>query len=191
MNALHAYLLRDCPLTQAELTEVSRHFHPRTVRRYGLLLQPGQICTTFTYVESGAFRMYRPTNGRPASAQDVTAWVFFEDAGFCELTSFLRQQPTQYYVRALEDSRVWSVSYADMQTLYGTVPAFQTFVRRHWEETILQFIDVAQSFQTDPAEARYARLTADRRLLHRLPLRHLASMLGITPFTLSRLRRKR
>lgn len=186
MEQLSTYIRRYCTITDDDLTAVVSRFRFRAVRRGSLILQPGQICGEYIYIESGAFRMFRQQGDH-----DATAWVFFEDDSFCELPSFLRQTPSVVAVQALEDSRIWSLSHADMERLYGLVPAWQEFARRQWERTMLQFVDVAQAYQTDPAEVRHAKLTADRRLLHRLSGRHLASLLGITPYTLSRLRRKR
>lgn len=186
MEQLKTYIRRYCSIAEDDLTAVVALFQFRTVRRGSLILQPGQVCGEYIYIESGAFRMFRQQGDH-----DATAWVFFEDDSFCELPSFLRQIPSAVAVQALEDCRIWSLSHVDMERLYGLVPAWQEFARRQWERTILQFVDMAQTYQTDSAAVRYAKLTADRRLLQRVSGRHLASLLGITPYTLSRLRRKR
>lgn len=186
MENLKNYIRRYCQITDDDLTKVINQFHPRQIPKNRMLLQPGQICNEFVFVETGAFRMYKLVDNK-----ETTAWVFFEGTAFCELISFLRQIPTSYAIQALENSRIWTITHSNMEMLYRTVPSWQEFGRRHWEEALLKFTDVAQSFQSDPAETRYNRFTSDRRMLQRLSLRQLASLLGVTPYTLSRLRRKR
>lgn len=186
MESLRAFIYRYVRLTDAEITQVLTHFHVRPVDADSVILQYGQIANEFCYVEKGGFRMVNPL-----TEPETTVWAVFDDAYLCQLPSFFTQTPSKLFVQAAEDSRIWSISYADMEQLYRQVPAWQTFGRKLWEETLIQFIDVAISLQNDPAALRYEKFTTDRRMAQRLSLKHLASILGITPFTLSRLRRKK
>lgn len=162
------------------------HFHVRSVASGSVVLQHGQIANEFCYVESGAFRMVNPL-----TEPETTVWAIFEDAYLCQLPSFFTQTASRLFIQATEEGRIWSISYTDMERLYRQVPAWQQFGRKLWEETLIQFIEVATSLQNDPAEVRYKKFVTDRRMIERLSLKHVASILGITPFTLSRLRGKK
>jgi hypothetical protein len=76
-----------------------------------------------------------------------------------------------------------------MEKLFHEVPIFETFVRRFWEEIIIHLINNMISFQTETAEKRYERALKHPKLINRVPLKYLSSYLGITPSSLSRLRK--
>ena len=76
-----------------------------------------------------------------------------------------------------------------MENLYKQFPLWQEFGRQVWEKTFLKLLEGIISFQTMTAEERYLSAMQESELLKRVPLKYLASYLGMTPTSLSRLRK--
>lgn len=77
----------------------------------------------------------------------------------------------------------------DMDDLYKRCPPWQAFGRKIWEDAFLQVVNAILAFQTMTAEERYTLVMQQSDLLRRLPLKDLSSYLGVTPNSLSRIRK--
>jgi CRP/FNR family transcriptional regulator, anaerobic regulatory protein len=187
MVELENYILRYCPLNNEDLTTVLSKFTTKTISRKHHLLKQGQVCREFVYVAKGLFRQYF----KDIHDKEITSWISFENTPATELASFLSQQPAKFYIQALEDSEVAAISYADLQELYLILPAFQEFGRKLAEKILVGAINRTVSFQKETAAQRYNMLLQRPEYFQRVPLKYLASMIGITDTSLSRLRRKR
>ena len=187
MVELKNYILHYCPLNDEDLTTVLSRFTVKTLSKKQHLLKQGQVCREFAYVAKGLFRQYY----KDRQEKDITSWISFENTPATELASFLSQQPAKFYIQALEDSEVATISYADLQELYMILPAFQEFGRKLAEKILVGAINRTVSFQKETAAQRYNMLLQRPEYFQRVPLKYLASMIGITDTSLSRLRRKK
>lgn len=160
---------------------------PKTIKRKEFLLQAGEVCRCDTYVTKGCLRYYYiDDNG-------VEHNVMFapEDWWTSDMYSLLTQTPSHYFIEAIEDTEMLLISKANMEELFLNVPKFDRFFR-----IILQNAYVAKERRImqnlgQNAEARYTDfITRYPQLAQRLPLKQIASYLGITPEFLSMLRRK-
>lgn len=187
METWREFIEQYVPLTDTEWTEVRRCSQRRSIARNHFYLRPGQVNGEFAFIEQGTLRVFQTA----PTGQEHTAWIAVAGQSFCDLSSFREQRPTRLSVQTLADTRLIAVSYADMQHLYQVVPVWQEFGRKLWEDVSVQLINTILSFQAEPAEVRYERLNQERSLLQSAPLKYIAEFLGITPHTLSRLRKKR
>ncbi|OON66441.1 hypothetical protein B0919_21635 [Hymenobacter sp. CRA2] len=159
-------------------------FRPGAVARHALLSRQGEVCARFVFVTRGCLRFcYAP--------QGVDVSVWFSPAGGIgsDTQSFISQRPANFSVEAIEPTEYLWVSKATFETLCRQQPRWAELYRRLCEETIVFMIDRLVAFQAQTAEQRYAALLNDPTLLRRIPQKYLASYLGITPTSLSRLRR--
>jgi CRP-like cAMP-binding protein len=136
------------------------------------------------FIEKGCLRVFWKREHN-----DVTGWFAFEDEFFCEISSFIPQQPSTFAVQAIEDTTVYYITRTEMEELFAEVPIFETFIRKLWEQIIMHLITNKTSFQAETAEKRYANASKHPKLMERIPLKYLSSYLGITPSSLSRLRK--
>ncbi|MBO0931945.1 Crp/Fnr family transcriptional regulator [Fibrella aquatilis] len=185
MQSWQKFIERYASLTPTEWADVQARSHRREVARNELYLQPGQVNKEFVFIDQGGLRVFQIT----ADGEEHTAWLAVEGQSFCDLSSFRQQIPTQLSVQALADTSLITLSYADMQHLYQTLPVWQEFGRKLWEEVSVNLIGMILSFQAESAGVRYERISQNYTLLQTAPLKFVAEFLGITPHTLSRLRR--
>jgi CRP/FNR family transcriptional regulator, anaerobic regulatory protein len=162
-------------------------FTTRTIGKRRHILRQGQVCGELMYVVRGLFRQYF----KDAKGREVTSWISFEGTQASELASFLMQQPAKFYIQALEDTEIAAISYSDLQRLYDRIPAFQQFGRKLAEKILVGAINRTVSFQMESAEERYKLLLQRPEYFQRVPLKYLASLIGVTDTSLSRLRRRK
>lgn len=138
-------------------------------------------------MEQGLVRGYALHAG-----QEISSWFMAEGDFVISIISFLTQQPSTEYLELLEPSVVHSITHKQLNELYQVFPEFNYVGRVLTERYYVLSEQRAYHLRTLSAAERYAQLLRDfPKLVQRVPLKHLASHLGISAETLSRLRAKR
>jgi CRP-like cAMP-binding protein len=184
MEALKEYIQSQASISAEDLESIISNFTEQMLPKDSFLLQSGQIASAYYYVQSGALRIYFDTEDK-----EVTGWIAFENEFFTELASLKNNTPTRFNIQALEDTILLTISKDNMERLYKQYSAWQHFGRQVWETAFLKVLDGILAYQTMTAEDRYRTALQNSDLLQRLPLKDLASYLGITPNSLSRIRK--
>lgn len=158
-----------------------------TYPRKHWLLQPGQLSDRLYFVERGVVRGYYLKDGR-----DVTSWFMREGDFIISIVSFYTRQPAQEYIELLTEGTVWSITYEQLQQLYRDFPEFNVVGRVLTETYYVLSEQRTLNLRMQTAPERYAQLLTDfPDITGRVPLKYIASHLGISPETLSRLRARR
>lgn len=177
-------LLPVSPALEVALVSIVQH-EELPARHY--LLRPGQVAHRIYFVERGLMRGYTLHAG-----QEMSSWFMGEGDFVISIVSFFTQQPSTEYLELLEPSVIGSVSYAQLQELYRTFPEFNYVGRVLTERYYVLSEQRTHQLRTLSAGERYEKFVRDSpQLAQRIPLKYLASYLGMTPETLSRLRAKR
>lgn len=109
-----------------------------------------------------------------------------------DLHSFLTQQPSTNYIQALEDVELLQISHQNMELFYEKVHKFERFSRLLFQRSLIAYAERRKQFISLKAEERYLDfIEKNPHLQQRIPQKHLATYLGITPEFLSMLRKKR
>lgn len=148
------------------------------------LLRPGGICHYLYFIEEGLTRTYYIKDGK-----DVTDWISAEGSFAVSVISFLTHQPDRRGIELLEDSTFQALSYTNLERLYHQYHDIERLGRLLVSQGIIQLQQRFDDLHFATAQQRYAQLiTANPSLLNRVPLGMIASYLGITQETLSRIR---
>ncbi|NCT95048.1 MAG: Crp/Fnr family transcriptional regulator [Chitinophagaceae bacterium] len=183
LNAFHEKV----PLTDAERAFVQSFLMPKKLRRKQYLLQEGDVCKAIAFVEKGALRSYCVDDN---STEHIVQFAL-EGRTISDLYSFLTGETATYHIEALEDSELVLITKQAHEELLGKMPKYETFIRLQITGAYIALqkrLTAAISISNDERYKAFA--AAYPEILQRVPQHMIASYMGITPETLSRVRRK-
>ncbi len=123
--------------------------------------------------------------------EDISAYFFTEGTFAGAYDRFTSRQPSRHSIETLEDCEVLAISYQDSQDLFVESPKMNEFVRKILEERFITLHQLYTSLILDTPEERYRNLLRDRpELLNRIPQHQIATFLGITKVSLSRIKNR-
>ncbi|MBO0931566.1 Crp/Fnr family transcriptional regulator [Fibrella aquatilis] len=184
MNQLIDQIQTLGPLSEALKSALMGLLRREEPARKSWLLQPGQVSDRLYFIQQGVVRGYYLKDGR-----EVTSWFMREGDFIVSIVSFYTRQPAREYVELMEDGVVWSIQYEQLQQLYRDFPEFNVIGRKLTETYYVLSELRTQNLRMLTAPERYAQLLTDfPDIFGRVPLKYIASHLGISPETLSRLR---
>lgn len=174
-------------LTEAEQEIITSYLTPKKLRKKQYLLQEGDVCKYIAFVEKGALRAYS------VDENDTERIIQFALEGWLisDLYSFLTGEPATYNIDALEDSELVLISQSANDELLKSVPKYETFTRLNITGAYLAMQKRLTSIISASLEERYTEFHAlYPDIVQRVPQHMIASYMGLTPETLSRIRRK-
>jgi CRP-like cAMP-binding protein len=189
MQALRTYIDRyiSGTLSDADFAVVMGAFTPKKLRRRQYLLQAGEVCKYTGFVLKGALRQYSVDE----KGQEHIMHFAVENWWVGDRESFVMLTPSRYNIDALEDCELLLTTNAQLQELIRTVPAIAVMVREMDQRNFIATQKRLYASIGHSAEERYEELVAQHPdYLQRFPQHMIASYLGISPETLSRVRHK-
>jgi CRP-like cAMP-binding protein len=181
---LKAFIKTYATLEDAELDDVANRFKTKKVGKSEFLLIEGKVCKDLVFVREGCLRLYYFT-----SKMEVSVWFAFKNSSAIDISSFISGKPSNYSLQAIEDSEILYLPKIELIKLYKVYPKMQEMMRNFWEDAIILLLDRFTALQRDSAEQRYLDLLARPEYLQRIPQKYLASFIGVTPTSLSRIRK--
>lgn len=149
-----------------------------------IVVREGQYSKIAYLIINGCSRAYYLKNGK-----DISDWFTFENQFMASIVSFFSNQPSPHYVEFLEESTVLAFSKETVDYLSNRFHNFERFISKVVTETMLGLCERLHTIQFSKAEERFQHLTTIYpNITQRIPLTHIASYLGITLETLSRIR---
>ena len=150
-----------------------------------ILFRQGGICHHIYYIEKGLARIFYHTE----SGKEVTAWFFAENTFLTAHDSFYQNKPAGNNCELLEDSVVYSLSYSNMEVMLNDSHEMARFAFHAVYELAKRLTEFIAGIKFQSAEVRYNALMQNYpNIFQRAKLGHIASFLGITQETLSRIR---
>jgi CRP-like cAMP-binding protein len=186
MKSLLEHINQYCKLSTEALSGLDAVLKKREMTKGMSLISEGKVCNHVYFLERGCARGFYMLEGK-----EITYWFAFENTFVTSLYSFITRKAGAENIQLLEDCVLWSVSYDDLQQLYNKYPEIERLGRVIHERYYVMLEERFLSIHFKEARERYdALLKNNPHILQRVPLGYVASYLGITQETLSRIRSK-
>lgn len=184
MIEIKEYFERIVSMSENDWNIFSSKLTRRAFPKKSIILPQGKKENYLSFIEKGIIRMCIPKE-----TDDLTFSFEFEGNFTSAYSSFLTQEPSEYQIEAITETILWSISYADLQEIYAQTAIGNTLGRYASEGLYIKKTKRELSLLNQSAEDRYLSLfTEEPRLLQQIPLKYIASYIGITPQALSRIR---
>jgi CRP-like cAMP-binding protein len=185
-NKLIYYLKKWADIKEEEETVILSAFEPISIKKKKDLLEPGEVCTYTYFIVKGCLRSYYVD----AKGNEHIYQIRLDNSWISDLESFFSQRPSKYYIETLEDSELLCISFDRLERLYIEVPALERYFRILFQKAYINALERLNATMWESAVDRYnAMLKEHSDIFQRVPLIYIASYLGITPESLSRIRR--
>ncbi len=172
------------PLDEVAADELLDKLKTRTLKKDQQLLNRGSVCNHLFFIDTGLAKTYFNTGDK-----EFIMRFFCEKEMFTVLDSFITQQPSAYYIKALETTEVSYIEQAALEELCRKHHCLETFFRKLISMAVVNMMKRISEMLEENASTRYAHFLRDNSyLLQRISLGDLSSYLGITQVSLSRIR---
>jgi CRP-like cAMP-binding protein len=184
-SALAAYFSEKVNLTPQELELMEMHCHSKKLKKKEFLLQEGEVCRFSAFVVSGCLRSYRLDDG----GNEHTFKFVIEDWWIVDNESYSNGTPAQFNIQALEDSELMVVSKESFLLLLEQIPQLKPLVDRLQSNSYNASQQrIYKQISASPEERYQAFVNTYPDIFNRVPLHMVASYLGISRETLTRIR---
>lgn len=160
----------------------------QSIPKKTVFLKLGDIENSISFVETGGVRLFIP---KEEEEKEVTFGFSFEGELISAYDSFLTRTPSLYQLETMAETTLWSISHQDLQQIYDATRIGDRIGRFTSERLFLIKSKREQSLLSETPDERYLNLRKDRPdLMSQIPLKYIASYIGVTPQALSRVRKR-
>ena len=184
MTLLFKYFKKFNPLSKEAENAISEISSIVSIKKNKDLQPIGHSCKTIYFINKGIARIYYFKDGI-----DITESFSFESNIIARVESLFTGKPSRKAIQILEDAEVVAINSGQLFKLYDTFPEIERLFRKIFEAAYVDTVNRIEGIQFHSAEERYkALINQAPNILQRVPLKHVASYLGITQVSLSRIR---
>jgi len=185
IDNIKQYIGQILPLNEKDLDIFLSIFKPISLKKGELFIEEGKKCDYIGFIIEGCLMCVYNNEGN-----EIIDEFSLENEFIADYKNFLDNQPAEKDVKCVEDSEILVVKYKDLSDLYSKKHSFERVGRLIAESLFKNWHDKAVSLVIDDAKTRYEKLIKNRATLpQRVPQYLVASYLGITPQSLSRIRK--
>jgi len=186
MEQIRKYFEKTCKLTDQDWRIFSSKLTKHEFPKRHILLKAGQVENHLSFIDTGIVRFYIPKE-----ENDLTFAFAFGNNFVSGYDSFLTRKMSDYQIETLTKTILWRLTYNDLQEIYNETEIGNAIGRQASEDLFLKKSKRELSLLNETAEKRYRNLfTEQPLLLQHIPLKYLASYIGVTPQALSRIRKR-
>ncbi|NDI99086.1 Crp/Fnr family transcriptional regulator [Flavobacterium sp. LaA7.5] len=186
MDKLYYYFIQS-GFSEHEASIICDSFTGLSIKKNNFFVEEGKISLHLAFIESGIFQYYVAC----LDGVNRTTYVAHENNFLASLLSFLNEIPSREYIKAMTDATLYVIDKKNLQQLLSEIDNFKHFYIRLLEWQLVCIDKSRLDLLLLSPEQRYENIMRDEpHLLEKIPLNYLASMLGITPRHLTRIRKK-
>lgn len=173
-----------CMLSREQIHELADILVCRKFKKGERILDEGEVCRSMLYLEKGLTRQFYFKYDK-----DLTEHIAYEGGVVICLESYLKEEPTRLMIEALEPTIAWDIPKDKIEQLALKDAEIGVWYRKLFEASLIESQVKADTLRFEPAHERYNKLLqVHPEILKRAPLVYIASLLQMTPETLSRVR---
>ncbi|WP_264563964.1 Crp/Fnr family transcriptional regulator [Flavobacterium sp. N3904] len=162
---------------------VKKYFIKEVYKKNEFIIEAGKICSKVCFIKSGLVRRFYYDDG-----DDVTKWIYSNNQFITSLSSFFEQKPSFEFFQACEETIVYTLSYADEQILLE-YPLFSKFHIKQLRLYLSRINEFHHLYKLMNAQEKYLYLlTSFPQIIEKAKLKNIASLIGVSQETLSRIR---
>jgi len=186
MEELRKFINDIYPMNDVDWNFFSSKLEKETFKKNTALVKIGRVENYLSFISKGVIRLYIPQE-----ENELTFGFLFENQFVTAYDSFITRTASDYEIETLTDTTLWRISFDQLQEVYNKTESGNLIGRRMAENMFLIKSKREVSLLNKTAEERYLDLFSERpRLLKEIPLKYIASYIGVTPQALSRIRRR-
>lgn len=184
---LHKFLSQLQILDNQEVDYSVSLFEMGSLRKNDFFLSEKNVCDKIAFVSKGAVRAFSTL---PNGGENITCFKF-ENQIITSFESFMLRKPSQKSIQALEDSSLMAISHRNFQHLLEKIPSWQSVINLLTKQEYIEKENYLINYNNKSAKGKYMQiLTQSPEIIQRVKIEHLASYLGITQRTLTRVRKE-
>lgn len=173
-------------IDEVEISEISSLFNLETLKKGDYFLKKNRKCERLSFVQSGFLRIFIDTDNK-----EITQWISTKGYFVTDLSSFIFDQPARWTIQALTDVEIYTIKKSEYEKIKTVIPKWSELEKMFIVHCFTTLEDRIFSHLSMTAEERYNFFFENNKeLFNQVPLQYIASMLGMTPETFSRIRRK-
>lgn len=173
-------------LSQEELDVIFSYFQEEKLRKDDLFTKSGKVCNRLSIIKSGILRVYALSDGK-----EITQWISTGTFLMTEVMGFFFDQPNRWTIEAFTETELLTITKSDYRKLCKEFPQWNEIEKKFIIKCFAMMEERVFSHLSMTAEERYiAYFEKNRALFNQVPLQYIASVLGMTPETFSRIRKR-
>lgn len=186
-----------------DVLQIVAHAEFKTLRAEDIYIHKGALNTKLSLIRHGLIRVYQPECSQtshpdpalpitnPDSQKEITVMLRWEKQFIASVDGILYQRASRFVYQAIEDTTLMEVDYAAVQSIIDNNPRLSSARNFFLMQILGQAMERIESFVLLTPEQRYQKLVDEKPgIFNRVPNKYLATLLGITPVSLSRIRRR-
>jgi CRP-like cAMP-binding protein len=178
LSSLYYALSKESLLTLSDILVYKK------CRKGDRLIDEGDVCKNLIFIEKGLVRQFYYKNGK-----ELTEHISYENGIVMNIESLFQQEPSRLMIETLEASNIWLIPLNDLERISDSFVDIQRLYRTILKSSLIESQIKADILRFEPANVRYLKLMEYHpEILKRTPLVYVASLLQMTPETLSRVR---
>ena len=184
MESLKKAISAISPLSTESMDAFTRAWKNWITQKDFFLLKENTVSDYIYFLEKGVARIYYYKNGK-----EITEWVALDGQFFLSIKSFFQRTPSYLIIQTIEPSQVYGIHHDDLMKLADEDHDIERLLRKMVTFSLILSQERMDSIQFESAQQRYEKLLKTTpQIVQRVPLTYIASFLGITLETLSRIR---
>ncbi len=186
MTELEQYIHSYFGVTGKDMSQIASLFKPAVLKKGDYYLQSGAFCNKLSFIQSGFLRLYALVEDK-----EITQWIGSKGSFISDLVSLTLNSPSRWNMQALTDTELHTIQKEDYNRIGEMVPKWPE-IEKHFVISCAAIMEGRIfALLSMSAEERYSDFYhKNRELFNQVPLQYIASMLGMTPETFSRIRKK-